>query len=245
MGTMNLLSARFDGKVGAVYGANWKGTACIKSIPFSHAPHNSAQKKSFSAFVRLNRFSAGIARVFFSFLGISDRKMLRHNAVAKLFSASLENHTWSLAQMENVIRADGVCAVNSFVIDAENQTVTAQFSCSQTVNKSAGAAWCCGIVDGTGKVIASAAPDAQTSILSAQVSFVESSSFQGFAFCAERVFGRVKLHGWACTDESVISGRTWYTSRMPGVGSYNLIGSTLYVPAGDISVSGDKIILNA
>lgn len=103
MGTMNTLNGSFVGKVGVTYGVRQYGKNIQKAVPFSHSPHNATQKNSVRAFEKLNRFASFVARVFWQFLNLTDKKMLRHNAVAKWLAPVVKNHSFDLENIAEVI----------------------------------------------------------------------------------------------------------------------------------------------
>lgn len=242
MGTMNLLTASFVGKVGEVYGEKQHGKYFAKAVPFSHAPHNSAQKNAYSAFTRMNRFAAGVTKYFFPFLGVSARNMLKHNAVASAFKKSIAGGAWDLDSMSVVITPDGTCSLDSFVVDPDTQTLSLSASTSLAVDKNSGSAWVMGITNESGKILGALVPDSPADSLRVQTPFLETSSFFAFAFRADRVLSGVHLHGWVSSAQKIISGTTWYTSRMPSAGSYGVSAGTLSVPVGDISISSAGVI---
>ena len=78
MGKINLLKADYIGKVGQTYGVRQYRQSIVKATPFSHSPHNTAQTKAVRAFEKLNRFSSYVAKTFWRYLNLSDKKMYRH-----------------------------------------------------------------------------------------------------------------------------------------------------------------------
>ena len=82
MGQMNFLQGGYTGTLGQTYGVKQRRTVYAKARPFSHTPHNKAQRDSFSAFSILQRFCAGINKNFWQYSGLSDRKRNRQNVTA-------------------------------------------------------------------------------------------------------------------------------------------------------------------
>lgn len=117
MGKINLLKSNFVGKVGEMYGVEQHHNTYVKAVPFSHTPHNEKQNKACSAFILLNRLSAIIAKNFWQYLDLSDKKMYRNNAVAKWLKSLLVNNQFVLENIKNEIPEDGSLQLKDFSFD--------------------------------------------------------------------------------------------------------------------------------
>lgn len=135
MATMDLLKATINGKIGNVYGARQRAQTYLKAVPFSHTPHSQSQTKSVRAFEKLNRLSAGIAKGFWQFMGLSDRKMLKHNAVAALLKPAIENKTFLISNLGKVIKKDGTTEILNFVVDRENNSILLEAQTTEQFDK--------------------------------------------------------------------------------------------------------------
>lgn len=127
MGNINLLRADYVGKVGQTYGVRQYRESIVKAIPFSHSPHNATQKRSVRAFEKLNRFSVYVARTFWRYLNLSDKKMYKHNAVAKWFSPTVKNHGFELENLKEVIPPNGTLSFGEVAFDFNSKTATINF----------------------------------------------------------------------------------------------------------------------
>jgi hypothetical protein len=90
MAALNLLKADFTGTVGSVYGAKWKGKSLIKSRPFGKSPPTVKQNNAVRAFECVNRVGVIFAKIWWPYLGLTDKTMLKHNAVARILRPMLE-----------------------------------------------------------------------------------------------------------------------------------------------------------
>lgn len=117
MGQMNLLKASVRGKLGELYGVEQKGQAIIKAIPFSHAPHNQKQTNAVRAFECVNRIAGGLARHFWWYLDLSDRKMLKHNAVAQWLKPLLKDGVFNLQALKTLVRDVGTTSVQTATVN--------------------------------------------------------------------------------------------------------------------------------
>lgn len=106
MGKMELLKAGYTGKVGTIYGSKGHGKINAKVVPFSHTPHNENQKQAFSAFACLLRLSVFISKKLWEFLGLSNRKMLKQNAVAQWLKPLISAKTFDMSKFTDLIKDD-------------------------------------------------------------------------------------------------------------------------------------------
>lgn len=121
MGKMNLLKAGYTGKVGQIYGTKGNNKIIAKAVPFSHAPHNETQKECFSAFGALQRTCSAIYKSFWSYLGLSDKKMNKLNATAHLFKPIIKNHTYQPANVADFINSTNkISFLNATYEEEEN-----------------------------------------------------------------------------------------------------------------------------
>ncbi len=106
MGKMEMLKSGYTGKVGTIYGSKGRGKINAKIVPFSHSPHNENQKSAFNAFGCLQRTSSLIAKNLWQYLGLSDKKMLRTNAVSQWLKPLVSSHQYSLSKITDFIPDD-------------------------------------------------------------------------------------------------------------------------------------------
>lgn len=121
MGELKLIKGAFNGKVGQVYGVKQHRKYYAKAVPFSHAPHNAEQNKAFSAFGCLQRMSSQFVKGFWQYLGLSDKKMNKINAVAKFLKPVISNKVFSVSKIIDVIGSGNELVINDFSFSAENQ----------------------------------------------------------------------------------------------------------------------------
>lgn len=131
MGKINLLKADYVGKVGQTYGVRQYRQSLVKATPFSHTPHNKAQRKAVRAFEKLNRFSAYVAKTFWRYLNLSDRTMNRHNAVAKWLGVAVADGQFKLESLVNVIPSNSTLRFGNINIDFDSKTASVSFVNSQ------------------------------------------------------------------------------------------------------------------
>lgn len=244
MGKVNLINANFIGKVGAVYGTKQRGKSFLKAVPFSHAPHSASQSASFSAFSCLNRFSSGLSKVFFPYLGLKNSKLLKHNQVAHLFKPLVQNHVFSFSKLPEVVKVDDFTKVEKLAIDFGNSTIQAEFSTFEKVDKKKGLAWVALICDTLGNVITASAPSTQNAFLSASLPLSENLGYYAFAFRADKHFSKVKLHGLSIVGSAYVIGETLVTDNFPNYNDYSVDGETLVIDDDLVSVKEEELVFN-
>lgn len=131
MGIMNTINGSYIGKVGKTYGVRQYRKNIEKVIPFSHAPHNTTQTNSVRAFEKLNRFSSFVARVFWQFLNLSDKKKLRHNAVASWFKPVIKDHSFNLENLAEIITPNSSLLFIDIQVNFDTQTAVVQIQNSK------------------------------------------------------------------------------------------------------------------
>lgn len=209
MATMNLLKAKVDGKLGEMYGAKWKNKPCLKAVPFSHAPHNSAQKQAFSAFGCLNRVASGISKTFWNYLGLSDRVMLRHNAVANWLKPCVEGRVFDISKAESVIAKDGTVTITNLSVNFETNIVEISASTSLPVQPLNGQAWYVGVFDSYGKQIGGFIPAGQEFSNRFYHELNQQLGYFAVAFRSDKENGKTTVHGF-----STVSTGVWVGTRL-------------------------------
>lgn len=159
---MSILKASFAGKLGAVYGDDSKGIAKVKAIPFSRRPAKPIVISQCRAFECLNRFSAGVAKDFWQYLNLNDRKMLRHNAVASWLKGAIQNAQWRFDLLGETIGVDGSTQISNCVVNRTTGefTINAIVTSGEIPDGISNAFWVA-LMDDQGKVIYSNVPLAQ------------------------------------------------------------------------------------
>lgn len=159
---LNVLKASFDGKVGEVYGDTSNGTAKVKAMPFSRTPASAKVKEQCRAFESLNRLASGISKNFFPYLNLSDKKMLKHNAVASWLKAGISDAQFSFEKLGDIIGVDGSTQIGNSVVNRKNGdfTIDAVITNGDVPDNVENAFWVA-LVDDMGHVIYSNVPKSQ------------------------------------------------------------------------------------
>jgi len=128
MANMNLLQSNFSGKLGHVVGTRYKGQSVVKSKPIGKLPPKGLQGASVRAFECLNRVSAHIAKTLWVYLDLSEKKMLRHNAVAHWLKPLVQEHIFDIGALYSVIPDGSLCQCFSVVNNSTTKQTTMSFT---------------------------------------------------------------------------------------------------------------------
>lgn len=217
MGKMNTLNAEYIGKVGQTYGVRQYGKSIEKAIPFSHSPHNATQTRSVRAFEKLNRFSAYVAKTFWRYLNLSDKKMYKHNAVAAWFKPCVRDHSFQLGNLAQVIPPNNTLQFGEVDIDFENKTATVEFINSPYSNYTTKEDIFVALVADNGTVKAGGAFSSVSQTLTFSWDYSDFVTLSVVMFKSSVQFGKKIINGLCTTAETtdfVIDG-ILYTSLMP------------------------------
>lgn len=162
MAIQKLIQGTFEGSAGTLTGQRWKDKKVVKQKIWSKTPASPAQKSSVRSFECLNRLSSAIAKAWWYKLGLSNAKMHKHNAVAKLLAPVVANHTFDPSAIEEVFKADGTGKIDAYTFDPETNLL--EFSASTTLDVSAasGNSWLVAAFSVTGEVFLCESPAAAT-----------------------------------------------------------------------------------
>lgn len=243
MGTMNLLKASVIGQLGKMYGAKDKKYNVMRVIPFSHTPHNATQTKCVRAFEVLNRFSSGIAKVFFPYMGLSDKEMLKHNAVAQMLKPLIATKAFRLKTIRQLIPQDGSCAINGFSVNLEQRSMTLSAYTTGLVDKPNGAAWFVGIFSMSGKCIFCESPDTQAISKEFTSLFLDEENYFACAFRADREEGKVILHGWINSTMNYVINNRVFIDLFSTVANYSVEDRRLVINDDSVRVVGNRVVV--
>jgi len=91
MGKFNILTGALTGKLGQIVGQRYKGRNVVRTKSETVVHQSANQQKSLSAFGKMNKLASFLAKNAWDILGLSDKTMLRHNAVAHLLKPVIRN----------------------------------------------------------------------------------------------------------------------------------------------------------
>lgn len=250
MAEMDLLKANFTGKLGALSGANWKGRPVIKAAPFSKAPPSAIQTNSVRAFECLNRLSSAIAEVAFPYLNLSDKKMLRHNAVAHWLKPLVATHSFEPDDLVSIIPEDDDLNWFSLILNTHRNDISLKISLGKDYVPITGSREVVIFFDDLGHTYFNECFEPEDYAISFPFLYDHARVYYGLAFLSDPAPKGRKIHGLAFRsrfnleysfDEEhsgdvwigdlAVYMKTWMVLApvMTGVGNYTVLLDTLQI----------------
>ena len=216
MGKMNTLRADYIGRVGQTYGVRQYGKSIEKAVPFSHSPHNATQTRSVRAFEKLNRFSSYVARTFWRYLNLSDKTMYKHNAVAKWLKPAVENHSFQLENLIQVIKPNQSIGLGTVDIDLTEKRATVQIINSPFSANTTKEDIFCALVADNGTVKAGGAFSSASQTLNFSWDYSDFVTLTVVVFKSSVQFGKKVINGLclSTSEQNFIIDGILYTSLM-------------------------------
>lgn len=214
MATVNLLKASFNGKLGEIYGTKQHGNIYAKAIPFSHAPHSKTQTKCVRAFEKLNRLSSGIASVAFPFLNLSDKKMLKHNAVAQWLKPLIADKTFQPTKMAEIIKQGNETEITNLKVNLQTNSITVSAKTRKEVSILNKKRWFLFVFDDFGQVLLAVAPKEDFFIGTINTTLSSDRNYYAMAFRSDFSANRFLLGGLSITIPLIVQNGILYTSRL-------------------------------
>lgn len=127
MAQINILTSSYNGKLGTTYGTKQYKKHFVKAIPFSHAPRTEIQKESLSAFTKLNKVCSQIVKKYWQYLGLSDKKMYKNNALTQKLKNLIINKVFEPLNIYLVYPESPTIQINQTDIDNDKNTIAVSF----------------------------------------------------------------------------------------------------------------------
>lgn len=162
MAENKMLIGGFYGKAGSMVGQKWKNKTQVHSRVFSKSPPTELQTESVRSFECLNRVASAIAKKWWNWLGLSDKSMHRHNAVAKLLRDSVSQHFFNPGLFGRVFKSDWTAFVSEYSWNRETKTLTAGVETALDVGPGGNASWLALVISPTGEVFLCQVPPSRS-----------------------------------------------------------------------------------
>lgn len=232
MGKINLLKAGFSGQVGETYGVESHGKQIIKAVPFSHAPHNIAQKRAVRAFTYLNRFASNVAKYFFQYLPLSAKGCYKNNAVSKWLKVAIDGGVFSPEKIGEVIPSDNSLRIQSVEYDLDAKTFTVKLQNTLLTPNVADEKIYCAFVTNFGSVKWSTVAYGENLTLRGSFDYLDFSTWYIIAFKSVPWYGKKKICGFSIYSNSaiIVVNGIWYLERQTFVSAPYVVDGVLYLP---------------
>ena len=136
MAQINILTSSYNGKLGTTYGTKQYKKHFVKAIPFSHAPRTEMQKESLSAFTKLNRVCSQIVKKYWQYLGLSDKKMYKNNALTQKLKNLIINKVFEPLNIYLVYQESTTIQINQADIDNDKNIISVSFTDNEIIKNS-------------------------------------------------------------------------------------------------------------
>lgn len=191
----NLLNGSFRGAVGTMVGEKWKNKKTVHTRVFSKSPPTEKQTKNVRAFECLNRLASAMANKFYPWLGLTNKEMYPHNAVARWLKPLIETHTFNPGVIQDIIEKDGSAVIDEF----EYNRATGRFKCkaSTTIDPRDGSneSWLLTVLDTEGRVWYCESPKTRVVEFEREIVIPKYQSLCAFTMISKKVDGKFKLSG--------------------------------------------------
>lgn len=134
MAQINILTSSYNGKLGTTYGTKQYKKHFVKAIPFSHAPRTEVQKESLSAFTKLNKVCSQIVKKYWQYLGLSDKKMYKNNALTQKLKNLIINKIFEPLNIYLVYEEASTIQITQTNIDNDKNVITVGFLDNEIIN---------------------------------------------------------------------------------------------------------------
>lgn len=244
MATVNLLKASFNGKLGEVYGTKQYGNVYAKAIPFSHAPHSKTQTKCVRAFEKLNRFASGIASIAFPFLNLSDKKMLKHNAVAQWLKPLIVNKTFQPEKIADIIEPSDETEITNLKINLQTNSITVSAKTRKEVSIIKKKRWFLFVFDNFGQVLLAEAPKEDFFATTITTMLSANRSYYAMAFRSDFSVNKFLLGGLSITIPLVVQNGILYTSRLGDSDKFTVENGVLKYSGSLYKIKNNLFVIN-
>ena len=232
MGKINILKAGYEGKLGTTYGVAKKGLYDIKATPFSHTPHSNKQNKAKNEFTGLNRIASKVVKKMWNYLGLSDKKMYRNNALCQAWKGALKGEEFKLENLKEVISQDGALRIDEVLYDP--QTFVFTYSANE-INKNAeteNQIIYLAIVTNNQVTKADITKKGNSAVLSSMFDYIDFAYFQVWAFKAVPNLKKWQLKGLSISNPIfvIIVNEVFFVSRWRWQKIPFVLDEVLYLP---------------
>ena len=191
----NLLNGSFRGAVGTMVGEKWKNKKTVHTRVFSKSPPTEKQTKNVRAFECLNRLASAMANKFYPWLGLTNKEMYPHNAVARWLKPLIRDHSFNPEVIQSIIEKDDSAVIDEFEYDR----ATGKFKCkaSTTIDPRDGSneSWLLTVLDSVGRVWYCESPKTKIVEFERQIAISKNESLCAFTMVSKKVDGKFKLGG--------------------------------------------------
>lgn len=184
MGIMNLLKAKYDGKVGQTVGAKWKNQATLRTYSKPSNPNTEAQQVVRGAFATITSFVALFADQIKYSNALDTSGMSVRNAIIKLNKDKMNGGTFDFNDL--IISKGGLQKPNNAVLTNDAGTPKFAWSAPTATNFTSEAKAIAVFVDPTDQIVDVAEAKVTDLEATAQVDFGTDTDVYGFLYFLDK-----------------------------------------------------------
>lgn len=182
MGKMNLLKAKYDGKVGQTVGAKWKNKSTIRTYSIPANPKTDAQMKVRDAFSKITKYVALFSDSIKYLTALNTAGMSVRNAIIKLNKDMIDSGEVTTANLQ--ISKGGLQKPNGFTATkgSDDNLISATWTAPTATNFTSKAKLIVVAVDEETQIVDVFSADAKAGTAKGTVAFADATDIQVFGY---------------------------------------------------------------
>lgn len=245
MAQINILTSSYNGKLGTTYGIKQYNKHFVKAIPFSHAPRTEIQKESLSAFTKLNKVCSQIVKKYWQFLGLSDKKMYKNNALTQKLKTLINNKVFGPLNIYSVYQQSSTIQINQTDIDNDKNVITVNFIDNEIIKNNFKKQFLMIVFSENAITYINEVTDKQNFFFTKNVSNTENAYYY-FLVLSTKYKGNQKIIESKIlklkNNKYVLNG-VWYVLRLYWYNEPYVDNETLYLKDEELQMTGETLVI--
>lgn len=245
MAQINILTSSYNGKLGTTYGTKQYKKHFVKAIPFSHAPRTEMQKESLSAFTKLNKVCSQIVKKYWQYLGLSDKKMYKNNALTKKLKDLIINKVFEPLNIYLVYPESTTIQINQASIDNDKNVIKIDFFDNEIIKNDFKKQFLVIIFSENAITYINETTDKQNYSFTKSVSNTENAYYY-FLILSTKYKGNQKIIEskiLKLKNNKYVVNRVWYILRLYWYNEPYVENEILYLKDAELQMAGDKLVI--
>lgn len=245
MAQINILTSSYNGKLGTTYGTKQYKKHFVKAIPFSHAPRTEMQKESLSAFTKLNKVCSQIVKKYWQYLGLSDKKMYKNNALTQKLKDLIINKVFEPLNIYLVYSESTTIQINQANVDNDKNVIKIDFFDNEIIKNDFKKQFLVIVFSENAITYINETTDKQNYSFTKSVSNTENAYYY-FLILSTKYKGNQKIIESKIlklkNNKYVVNG-VWYILRLYWYNEPYVENEILYLKDDELQMSGDKLVI--
>lgn len=245
MAQINILTSSYNGKLGTTYGTKQYNKHFVKAIPFSHAPRTKIQKESLSAFTKLNKVCSQIVKKYWQYLGLSDKKMYKNNALTQKLKALINNKVFDPLNIYSAYQQSSTIQINQTDIDNDKNVITVNFIDNEIIKNDFKKQFLMIVFSENAITYINETTDKQNFFFTKNVSNTE-NAFYYFLILSTKYKGNQKIIEskiLKLKNNKYVINKVWYILRLYWYNEPYVNNETLYLKDDELQMTGETLVI--